>query len=153
MAEFNCVCSNKYFHWCAKDGYSKCKRCSNTCQPVKILINSRFNSQKENNSNNFNANASFSDGSFSTSSNCSSGIRADIDFSSDKSANNSYFSNNRPQRSFRYGNGYMKFINGSYFCGQCHDTYVNLNSNIVFRPTRSIYQEFIPIYQDARGND
>ena len=147
VAEFKCPCSNQFYQWCAKDGFSVCKRCGHMCAAGKILVNSRQNGQQNSVRGQDKKGGSCSTSSCGSSSS-GSGARNESSECKSESTRNSYFSNRRSIRSNTF-----KYVNGGYFCDQCHDTFVNLNASIVFRPTttRNAYQEFIPTYQNASG--
>lgn len=190
IAEFRCqICTHEFYHWCPKDGFSVCKKCNNTCYPVKILPKTQTNIKKKvlSNASCSSSSASssssgqvYSSGSGQSSEECNNmsssnsndnpkantninsqtispnGSSYNYSLANDNKYFRSEYKLNSHQHRFnqRYNNNSSsynyKYRYGNYYCEQCSDTNINLNSSVVFRPHNSIY-DYIPYDNNAKN--
>ena len=138
VGQFHCVCSNIFYGWCSKDGFSLCRKCGVKCYPLKFSINSNQSSASHTS-----LLSSTSESSYSVDSD-NQALTNEIP----SAFNNNYIAprQNKKISNYNYDHSKRKF-----FCDKCNDTNINLNASITFRPHNSFYYNYINNDQSIKG--
>ena len=142
IGKFDCVCSNIFYGWCSKDGFSLCKKCGVKCYPLKFSIN-----PNQSCASNANGNGSL----------LSSTSESSYSVDSDNQAFNSeippVFNRNYivPRHSKKNSNYNYNHSKRKFSCEKCNDTNINLNASMTFRPHNSFYYNYIDNDHSYKG--